>query len=693
MKLHIDFETRSTVDLRAVGAHKYAQDQSTEVLCAAWAIDDGPVFRWHPGISDLNLLHDLERAELIVAHNAAFERAISAYVMTPRYGWPEIPLEKWRCTMVMAYAMGLPGSLDAASAALGMEVGKDVAGHRLMLAMCKPRAVHKNEAPGVYWREDEESKRRLYEYCKNDVIVERELERRLLPLSSAEQQLWFLDQRINDRGVLIDLELCKKARKIVGDAVAVLDDDMCGVTGGAVRACSNAIQLITFLRKQGLTVDSVAKDKVDELLARDDLPSFCRSALKLRQQGSLTSVAKFNAFMSSTGTDSRARGLLQYHAASTGRWGGRRVQPQNFKRPDAEHCVPGILAAIEIGDYRLIEAFYGPVLPAVSDCLRGAIRAASGHILCAADLAGIEGRVLAWLAGEQWKLKAYRELDAGRGEDLYKIAYANAFNIDVKDVTKAQRQIGKPIELALGYEGGPGAFQVMAKTYDVDISASYAELFTRFPGLAEKATDAFQSRGKRSGIAPRAWVAAEIVKMRWRAANPAIAAFWAAMKEAAIMAVDQSLTVTCGPSLQAPLIRFRVSGSFLFMQLPSGRLICLPYPKVEDVLTPWGAKQPGLTFMVVDSMTNKWVRQAAYGGMLANYATQGTARDVMVHGMLAVEDANYPIVLTVHDEIVAECEAAHGSLDEFIGLMSAVPPWAHGLPISADGFMEERYRK
>lgn len=694
LKLHIDFETRSTADLKTVGAHKYAQDPITEVLCVAYSHDDVPeIFLWAPGEDDKGfLLRSIGHADQIVAHNAPFERVICQYVMTPRYGWPEIPLEKWRCTMAMAYAMGLPGSLDQASAALGMKVGKDVIGHRLMLAMCKPRAVHKNEAPGVYWREDEASLQRLYEYCRNDVTVERELEKRLLPLSESEQQLWFLDQRINDRGVLIDLELCKKARAIVADAVTELDEEMRSVTGGAVGGCGNALQLAAFLRvHRGLEVDSVAKDKVDELLTRDDLPADCRRALELRQQGSLISVAKFSAFMASAGNDGRARGLLQYHAAATGRWGGRRVQPQNFKRPEAEESVPGVIAAIGTGDHRIVEAFYGPPLVAVSDCLRGAIKAAPGCVLCAADLSGIEGRVLAWLAGERWKLQAYRNLDAGKGHDLYKIAYANAFNMNPEFVNEKQRQIGKPIELALGYEGGPGAFQIMAKSYDVDISKSYGELVQRFPDQAEKAKEAYESRGKQSGMARETWVAAEIVKIRWRAANPMIVDMWRAMKEAAIMATERKGSIYGVNGIKG--VKFRQTGSFLFMRLPSGRAICLPYPEVRDTKTPWGAMQPALTFMAVDSMTNKWERQVAYGGMLTNYATQGTARDVMTHGMRVVENWGYPIVLTVHDEIVAEVPVYLDSLEGFIAFMSAAPTWAAGLPIAAEGFREERYRK
>jgi DNA polymerase bacteriophage-type len=708
MKLHLDFETRSTADLRKVGAHKYAADPSTDIWCAAWAIDDEEVQLVTPYTDySIDFFNALQDAETIVAHNAAFERAICRSIMTPRYDWPEIPLKKWRCTMAMAYAMGLPGSLDDASAALGMSEGKDREGHRLMLSMCKPRRPHKDEArdpqrPFVYWRDDEVSRKRLYQYCINDVIVERALEKRLLPLSKAEQEVWFLDQRINDRGVCIDREMCKQAIKIVDDALVPLNKEMRRVTDGQVTSAANAVQLTNWLRSLGVQTDSVAKDVVDSLLTRDDLPADCRRALELRQECALSSVKKFAAFSDCALEDGRARGLLQYHAAGTGRWAGRRVQPQNFKRPGHdEEAIDEIIEEIFKGDHRRIGLLFGSVIPAVSDCVRGAIKAAPDHQLIVADLSNIESRVLAWLAGEDWKLEAFRQFDAGRGEDIYKIAYADCFGVLPWIVTKAQRQIGKPIELAHGYEGGPGSFVIMSKTYGVDISKAFNELVTRFPNDAERAFEAWKYRGNKSGMWHSMWCAAEIVKIRWRRKNVRIVQFWKDIKSAAIDAVRAPGVVTFANVIQKS-VKFIRKGSFLFMQLPSGRVICLPYPEVKAVKTPWGSDDVELSFMTIGQYSRKWERTSLYGGKLANYATQGTARDVMVNGMLAVEAAGYPIVLTIHDEVVAEIlkrSCGDGILgwlpdaENFSRIIATPPKWAPDLPLAANGFQAERYKK
>lgn len=690
MRVHIDFETRSTTDLRRCGVHKYVEDPYTDVLCAAWAVDDGPVGLWAPGQDDRALVAALEDAEHVVAHNAAFERAIVRGILTPRYGWPEIPLEKWRCTMAMAYAMGLPGSLDGAARALGLAYSKDMSGHRLMLAMCKPRRAHKNEDPNVvHWREDEKSKERLYAYCKPDVLVERELEKHLCPLSAAEQELWFLDQRINDRGVLVDRQLCESAKRVVAMAIEDLDGEMCEVTCGAVANAGNAAQLAAFLRSRGVGCTSVAKDEIENMLALDGLPGDCRRALVLRQQGALSSVAKFDAFLDSAGSDGRARGLLQYHATNTGRWAGRRIQTQNFRRPgSSEDDIDGIIKEVLAESPERIALFYGPVLPAVSDCLRGAIVAAPGNELVTADLRNIESRVLAWLAGDEFKLDLFRAFDAGAGEDIYRVAYANAFNIEPRDVTKAQRQIGKPIELALGYEGGPVAFQRMAKTYNVDIAASYDVLREKFPDEYEKSASAYADRGKTSGMPPRAWVAADIVKQNWRARNRLIVRLWAGLKEAAIAATGRA-----GEGVSFGRVGFYKDGKHLFMMLPAGRRICLPFAEVHDAKTPWGAPTSVLTFMNEDSLTRQWVRSGLYGGKLTNYATQGTARDILVHGMLAAEANGYVIRLTTHDDIMCEQGARDGSADELERLMCMEAPWAAGLPLAAGGFAAERLRK
>lgn len=655
--LHIDFETRSTVDLRKTGVYVYAADPSTDVWCAAYAFDDDPVQLWLPGQEcPPSIIECVMQNWTITSHNAAFERIIWRDVLGPRYGWPVPKLTQWHCTMAMALAMALPGSLENAAAAVGLEARKDMDGHATMMRMAKPRRPRKGENPnGVYWFDDEERKQKLYEYCRNDVAVERELEKRLLPLRPSEQRLWWLDQVINDRGVHVDTALCEAALKIVDQAAEWLDHEMTQVTRGAVGACTNVGEITAWLRENGCPeVDSIAKGEIDALLARRDLSPAVRRVLELRKEAAKASVAKIDALLRGKSADHRARGLCQYHAASTGRWGGRRFQPQNIKRPDLED-VDGAIEAVATGDANYVQMTYGEPLAVVGDCLRGMISAAPGNKLVAADFSNIEGRVQAWFGGEQWKLDAFRAYDAGKGHDLYKIAYARSFGIRPENVDKPQRQIGKVMELALGYAGGVGAFQKMAVGYGVQVS----------DGKADE------------------------LKIAWREAHPGIVQFWWDLEEAACAAVkNPGRPFTVGGQ-----IVFKTAGSFCWMRLPSGRAICYPYPQIVDVTTPWGKVKPTFSYMGVNSYTRKWERCRAHGGVLFNNVVQGTARDVMAEAMIRCEQAKYPVVLTVHDEIVSEVRADYGSLGEFRRLMTLVPAWAEGLPVAAGGFEATRYRK
>ena len=308
--------------------------------------------------------------------------------------------------------------------------------------------------------------------------------------------------------------------------------------------------------------------------------------------------------------------------------------------------------------------------------------------IIAADYSNIEGRVLAWLAGEQWKLQAFRDFDAGTGPDLYKLAYSRSFGVPIGDVTKFMRLIGKVQELALGFGGGVGAFMSMAKNYGVKIGESYDMLVGISPEHAEQAHKAFGERGKGSGLSEATWVAAEIVKLGWRAPHVATVQFWRDMEDAAIAAVE-----TPGAEIACGKIRFKRAGSFLFMRLPSGRKLAYPSPSIKVKTTPWGSEKMQLHYWGVDSYTRRYGLQHSYGGKLAENATQAAARDILVSGMLNVEAAGYPVVLHVHDEAVCEAPIGHGSLAEFEALMCKLPAWAAGLPVAAEGFEGERYRK
>ncbi|MBN8996132.1 MAG: hypothetical protein J0H94_12970, partial [Rhizobiales bacterium] len=643
--------------------------------CAAYAFDDGPVLIWRPGEPCPPDIFDHVRAGgVCVAHNASFERVMWKHILGPRYGWPEPAIEQWRCTMVTAYAMALPGSLDDASAALGLEQRKDDAGKRLMMQMSRPRKLD----PLTWW-DDPAKIERLIAYCAQDVEVERAIEKRLKPMKPSELALWHLDQKINDRGVGVDRPLAEKARALVERAAERLDRRMAEVTNYAVTACSNRNQLIAWVREHGVETESIAKDQVEELLAHRDLPAEVRTALEIRQAAAKASVAKIDALLNGTSADGRARGLLQFHAASTGRWAGRRFQPQNIVRPMKKFPVDLAIDAIA-NNYA--EALFGEdqILFVVSQCLRGLLKAPAGRKIVAADYSNIEGRVLAWMAGEEWKCEAFREYDRflldaegepipdpknkgdflRAGPDPYKVAYGRSYGVQPEDVSDDQRQIGKVMELALGYQGGVGAFRTMGVNYGVDLPDEEVEA----------------------------------IRDAWRAAHPRVKQFWYDL-ETGMKAVEEPGST----HYVAGRIVFRVSGSFLFMRLPSGRLLAYSYPEIRDKLMPWRDEndrevwKPSLSYMGINSYTRKWERCFAYGGLLAENATQATARDVMADAMPRLERAGYEVILTVHDEIVCECAEDHGSLEEMVGIMTALPEWAVGLPVAADGFEDVRYRK
>lgn len=684
-ELHLDFETRSPVDLKKAGTYVYAEHPDTDIWCAAYALGDEPVRLWVPGEPcPEDVAEHIRGGRIVTAHNAAFERLIWRNIFAPRYGWPEPKLPQWRCTMVQALALSLPGGLDMLAQAIGVDERKDDAGYRKMMQMSRPRRIEPDGR--IVWWDDDARKAILYAYCKQDVVVEREVGRKLLALRPAEQALWQIDQEINDRGVCVDVDLCEASNEIADAMQADLDRQMRDVTAFAVRGCMNAAQLRAWLVEQGIPAETVNKKAVEYLLDRDDLPERARQALTLRQMGSKTSTAKADALLAGMNADGRARGLMQFHAASTGRWGGRRFQPQNLKRPDEDTDVPVAIDLLKTRNLELMSAIYDDPMSIVGDCLRGMVKAAPGNVLRAADFSNIEGRVLAWLAGEQWKLDAFAAFDRKEGPDLYKVAAGAILDKPASEVTKAERQsIGKVSELALGYQGGVGAMQTMSGGR-VDFAALYDMLAEKMPGYAERAAEAYEQRG--GGFNRRWWEAAEIVKLAWRGTNPAIASLWPDVETAAIHAIESP-----GLTFTARRLRFRKVGSFLFMQLPSGRCLAYPYPRLTDAETPWGAKVKKIVFMGADPVTKQWGLQDTYGGKLVENATQAVARDMLAHSMVALHRVGWPIVLHVHDEIVCETPEDFGSTEELEAIMSRKPEWLAGCPISAEGWSGERYRK
>lgn len=653
--LHLDFETRSAVDLKSAGLDNYARDPSTDVWCVAYALDDDPVQLYYPAMKE-DIFYDIinhvrddgtGKPGIIVAHNAAFELAIWNGVLAGRYNWPILKPEQMRCTMAMAYAMGLPGSLDGAAAALGIDQRKDEKGSRVMMQLAKPRKV--NEDGSVIWWDDPAKLQILYDYCKQDVEVERALHKRLRELSPDEQELWLLDQKINARGIKVDLPSITRATALVDAEKARMDQAIRDITGNVVAGCTDVAQLTAWLRYKGVNTEGVAKAHVTELLSHDELPDECRTALQLRQAAAKSSTAKLAAMAERAGKDGRMRGLFQYHGAATGRWAGRGPQLHNVPRPVVLHEQDEIEDVIANFDSaRYLDMMYGEPMQLVSDCLRGMLIADEGKEFICCDYSNIEGRVLAWLAGEDWKVRAFEEFDEGIGPDMYLLAYAKGFNCSIEEA-KPHRQIGKVMELALGYGGGVGAFQTMARGYGVKVTNDRAEE----------------------------------LKQAWRRAHKKVVSFWYDLERAALRAVKE------GGVHKARGIAFKVSGSFLWCQLPSKRLLCYPYPQIGEGT--FGNE--ALTYMAVNGVTRKWERCATYGGSLAENVTQAVARDILVAGIRNCEAAGYPVVMHVHDEIVAEIPLHEKSVDEMTSLMSNVPHWATGLPVAAAGWRGRRYRK
>jgi DNA polymerase len=702
--LHIDFETFSECDLTKEGAHKYAMHASTTAICAAWAINDEEPALWLPGepCPDRVFDHIMDDGE-IAAWNAQFERLIFKYVMGPKFGWPVPALRSYRCIMVQALAMALPGKLEKAAPAIGLEQRKDDVGRRVMLQICRPRTPTK-KIPDTRWTKERypEKFAIVYTYCLQDVRVEQGVDSRTVKLKRPIQERYWLDQEINDRGVPIDIDLVRKAQAIVDVQLDKLDRQMRLVTGGEEQddgrviggevASTNAVkQLVTWLKAGGLDCDSVAKDPLIRLLARDDLTNAQRVALQIRQEAAKTSTAKLEKFESFLADDGTIKGTLQFHGAMTGRDAARGVQVQNFPRPSKKTNILEAIGDIRTLDPDLFDCFYANPLSTISDCLRSMIATPEGHTLYARDLSQIEARLTAYLAGQDNIVEAFRLYDQKLGPDIYIVTAAGIYDVkpDEIDAEDPRRQVGKVSVLALGFGGGGSAFGSMAKIYQVDLVPLLPVVWEMADDLdREKAVEAYKQRGRKSGMRKEAWTAAELVKLAWRTENADTVSHWKALEDAAIDAMLKP-----GETFHARGISYRKTGSFLRCILPSGRSIFYCFPKLKEVLTPWGVSKLSISFMGQDGVTKQWKEFHLYGGFQHQNCVQSVAADVMWEAVIRCEAAGYPNRMRVHDEMIAMTLAGFGSEEEYHQLITTRPSWAPDLPIAADGWRNPRYGK
>lgn len=611
--LFADLETFSPLNLPQVGSFRYAED--CEPLLWGYAIDNEPARVWdctNPQTKEMpealaKALKEVQAGERkIVWHNGmSFDTVVLA-----AHGY-HIPLEMIVDTMVIAYQHGLPGALGDLCDVLRMptDKAKDKDGKRLVQLFCKPQPeCYKVRRHDRYTKPEDWIK--FVNYCRLDVEAERELFKALPKWNCTEweHRLQVLDAEINRRGMQIDVELAEAAVELSERNKKLLAEETQRQTNGEVGAATQRDALIDYMaREYGWKIDTMTKAELEKRVDDPSVPEPVRELLKLRLMSTKTSIQKFKALLRRVNKDGRMRGGLQFRGASrTGRWSGRGFQGQNLARPTVSQ--KEIDFATEVLKQRdgTFECFYDDPSVILPNLLRGEIIAPAGKKLIVADYSNVEGRVLAWLAGEEWKLQAFRDFDAGHGHDLYKLAYAKAFGVKPEDVTKPQRQIGKVLELALGYGGGAPAFARFAKAYGIDLSDMAEYVKSTAPrAVWLEAVDGypyFVEKNRTGGLEREPFIACDVLKRLWRKSNPKIVQFWANAGNAV------QKTIVSRESVRVGYVAFARTESFLVIRLPSGRLLCYPSPKTNP-----GVGKDSFTYMGVNQFSRKWEKIESYG--------------------------------------------------------------------------------
>jgi DNA polymerase bacteriophage-type len=676
VKLWFDCETKSAVPIRH-GTAKYATD--VELILLQWAIDDGPVtVEETPSQA---LIDAAEAADEVWAHNAEFDRTM----LETTDWWPLVPLEKWRCTAALSRMHGLPGGLDKLSAIfnLGIDEAKDKRGHELIQLFCVPKEGRYNDKHS-HPREWQE----FLEYGDRDVVAMRAVYKNCPKWNATPRMwaFWHLDQRMNTRGVAADLKLAAGAVDATTKAKRRMANRTQELTEGNVDTTQQRDRMLAYMSEFGVDLPDLTADTVERRLEDESLPGHIKELLRVRQQASKASTAKYQRVLNQHVAGRMCNLLVFCGAARTGRWAGRTLQPQNFPRPrhqawDIEHAI-GRFHNGTIADYAPDE-----VLGLASSALRGLIVAPPGRKLVVSDLANIEGRLMAWIAGEEWKLEAFAAFDRKEGPDLYKIAYARAFNIDPQEIgdDDHRRQIGKVMELALQYYGGVGAFCAMAETYSLRLESLASAAWPVIPGdVKQDAQAAWHKAVKRKrtyGLEERIWVVCHSLVLMWRAAHPAICDFWAELDQACKLATKvKNKEYKVGQHISVDR-----TGNWLRIRLPSGRYLSYPAPRGDDFTS---------SFMGVDPYTKQWKRISTYSGKRAENIVQGGSADILMDGLLAADTAGYKPILSVHDEAITEPpDESRYSDKELSRLLVESSGWALGLPLAAKGFTAHRYRK
>ena len=577
------------------------------------------------------------------AYNAQFERVcLSRYLKLPEGEY--LNPQSWYCTAVQAAELALPLSLADVGSVLGLERQKMTEGKELIKYFCVPCKPTKSNGNRTRNRpcHDINKWETFKKYCMRDVDVERQIADKLkmYPISDEEHRLYVLDQIINDRGVLVDGELAEQAVKLNSIQTAVAVEQAYMITG--LENPNSVTQLKQWLKENGVEIESLSKKAVKSLA--DETDGDVSKMLKLRLLMAKTSVKKYEAVIRSVCSDNRVHGMMRFCGANrTGRWSGNILQPQNLP----QNHLPDLTLARDIvkdGDFEMLDMMFGNVPNVLSELIRTVLIPKPNHRFIVADFSAIEARVLAWIAGEQWRIDTFKN-----GGDIYCASASKMFKVPVEKhgVNGELRQKGKISELACGYGGSVGALKNMGA---VEMGVQENEL----QGLIND----------------------------WRNANPHIVRFWYEVGNAAMKAIKEKTTVPLGKLV------FAYERGILFIRLPSGRRLSYIKPRI-------GTNRFGgdsITYMGINS-AKKWDRLETFGGKLTENIVQGTARDLLANALINAANAGYDTVFHVHDEIICEVPNGYGSVDELCRLMCIKPEWADGLPLNADGFECEYYKK
>lgn len=656
LELGIDIETYSSADIKN-GAYAYSEAPDFEVLLIGYKFSD------EEEIKQIDLTEDSEGHDrfwsaltdpdvIKTAYNANFERTCLA----KHLGQP-MPPEQWRCTLILAVQLGLPRSLADVGPALGLteEEQKKKTGAALIQYFCKP--CKPSKANGGRTRNTSlqaPDKWELFkEYNLQDVRVEQTIRDRLKAYApdQSEQDLWTLDQDINDRGVLLDIPMAKSIVEFDTQRSAELLEEAKALTG--LDNPNSVAQLKPWLQRHGLTTETLRKTDVADMLTDKSLRPEVRRVLTIRSTLSKTSVKKYQTMIDVAGPDNRARGIMQFYGGHTGRWAGRSLQPQNLAKntmPDAE--LDEARELVKTGDFEALEMIFGEPAPVFSQLVRTAFIPSPGNRFVVSDFSAIEARVIAWIAGEDWRLEVFKN-----DGDIYCESASHIYHVPVvkHGVNGELRQKGKIAELALGYGGAVGAMKQMDTT----------------------------------GSVPEEEMAG--IVRQWRAESPAIVRMWKDCEKAAISVITGAQDRRILRSLQGTSFYMRtVAGApVLFIGLPGGRPIAYWDPKVIE--TDMG---PRITYMTQNQTTRKWERCETYGGKLTENIVQSVARDCLAEKMKLLESMGYPVVFHVHDEMILDVPRSDTQAAEIVDRVMSEPiDWAPGLPLKGGTYECDFYRK